>query len=223
MGIFDFIQKPKGTAGLSDEQILQEGMVTVRDVIAPSAIQIEYNYLQIGSYFLRTFFVYSYPRYLYTEWLSPVINADFSVNVSIFIYPVPTPETIKHLRNKSAQITATIMEEQYKGKVRDPLLETAEQDVEELRDSLQRGEAKLFKTSLYFTVIAQSKEELETVSNTLENLLGGALVLTKPAIFQQEQGLNASLPLGKDELMIAKNLDTGALSTFFPFASRFLK
>lgn len=201
------------------QNVIKEGATASTDVIAPSAVDIQSNFIQLGGFFVRTFFVYAYPRILYTDWMSPIVNIDFSLNTSLFIYPVETQETLKKLRNKSAQIESQIYENQIKGKVRDPLLETAEFDVEDLRDTLQRGEAKLFKASLYFTIFAESKESMESLSKVLENLLGGSLVLTKPAIFQQLQGLNTALPFGKDELMVTKNLDTGALSTFFPFAS----
>lgn len=201
------------------ERVLKEGMASIRDIIAPAAIKVEFKYLQLGDYYIRSFFVYSYPRYLYTDWLSPVINADFAIDTSIYIYPVNSKEILQKLRTKSAQIQSTVSEQAQKGLVRDPMLETAYQDVEELRDTLQRGENKYFKSSLYFTIYAKTMEELDSQTNFLENLLGGQLVLTKQAFLQQEQGLNSTLPLCHDELLITKNLDTEALSTFFPFVS----
>jgi type IV secretory pathway VirB4 component len=194
-------------------------MATIRDIIAPAAIKVEFKYLQLGDYYIRSFFVYSYPRYLYTDWLSPVINADFAIDTSMYIYPVNSKEILQKLRTKSAQIQSTVSEQAQKGLVRDPMLETAYQDVEELRDTLQRGENKYFKSSLYFTIYAKTMEELDSQTNFLENLLGGQLVLTKQTFLQQEQGLNSTLPLCHDELLITKNLDTEALSTFFPFVS----
>lgn len=201
------------------ERIINEGMATIRDILAPAAVQVEYSHIRLGGYFLRSFFVYSYPRYLYTEWLSPVINADFAVDTSMFIYPINSKEIMQKLRTKSAQIQSIVTEQQEKGLVRDPLLETAAEDVEELRDTIQRGEAKFFKCSLYFTLYTKTLKELDSLTSYLENLLGGQLVLTKQAFLQQEQGFNSSMPLCKDELLITKNLDTSALSTFFPFIS----
>lgn len=201
------------------ERVLQEGMATIRDIIAPAALQIEFNYLRLGNYYVRTFFVYSYPRFLYTDWLSPVINSDTAIDVSMYIYPINSKEILQKLRTKTAQIQSTLAEQQQKGLVRDPMLETAYQDVEELRDTLQRGEAKFFKSSLYFTIYAKTLEDLDTQTGFLENLLGGQLVLTKQAFMQQEPGLNSTLPLCNDELLTTKNLDTEALSTFFPFVS----
>lgn len=201
------------------ERLLVESMTTLKDIIAPSGINIDFNYIQIGNYYIKSFFVYSYPRYLYTEWLSPIINAPYEINTSLFIYPVDSKEIMQKLRNKSAQVQATLSEEAQKGKVRNPLLETAYQDVEELRDSIQKGETKFFKASLYFTIFAKSLEELNAISDSLEATLGGQLILTKQTFMQQEQGFNCTLPICKDELLITKNLDTGSLSTFFPFIS----
>lgn len=225
MGIFSKQSKEELEAKAAEmkkaeaERIISEGMATIRDIIAPAAIQVEFNYLRLGNYFLRTLFVYNYPRYLYTDWLSPIINSEFAIDTAIFIYPVQSKEVLGQLRNKSAQIEATYAESQMKGQVRDPMLETAYQDVEQLRDTLQRGEAKFFKSSLYFTIYAKTLEELDSQTSFIENLLGGKIVLTKSALLQQEQGLNSTLPFCHDEILITKNLDTGALSTFFPFVS----
>lgn len=220
MGLFGAKKiDPQEQARLEAEKVFNEGVTTIRDIIAPAAIEIEFNYLRLGSYYVRSFFVYSYPRYLYTEWLSPIINANYAANTSMFIYPVISKEILQKLRNKSAQIASSVNEQAQKGLVRDPMLETAYQDVEELRDSIQKGETKFFKSSLYFTLFAKSLEELDAATNSIETELGGQLVLTKQAFMQQEQGMNTTLPLCRDELLITKNLDTGALSTFFPFVS----
>lgn len=224
MGFLDSLSfknkpNPQAQAEIDAERVLKEGVAGIRDIIAPAAIQVEFNHVQLGGYFVRTFFVYSYPRYLYTDWLSPVINADFSLDTSMFIYPVNSKDILQKLRTKSAQVQSTLAEQQQKGLVRDPMLETAYQDVEELRDTLQKGEAKFFKSSLYFTIYSKTLEELDSRTSFLENLLGGQLVLTKQTFLQQEQGFNSTTPLCNNELMITKNLDTGALSTFFPFVS----
>jgi type IV secretory pathway VirB4 component len=201
------------------DSAMHEGTTTIRDIIAPAALNVDFNYLQIGNHYVRSFFVYDYPRYLYTDWLTPIINSDFSINVSMFIYPVDSKDVLRKLRTKTAQIQSTFSEQAQKGLVRDPMLETAYQDVEELRDTLQRGEDKFFRNCLYFTIYAKSLEELNSLSSLLENMLGGQLVMTKQTLMQQEQGFNSTLPLMNNELMIAKNFDTGALSTFFPFVS----
>jgi type IV secretory pathway VirB4 component len=201
------------------QRVYAEGVATLRDIIAPASVQVEFNYIQLGGYFVRSFFVYTYPRYLYTEWLSPIINADFESDTSMFIYPINSQEIMEKLKTKVGQIESTVAEQQEKGQVRDPVLQTAYGDVEELRDLIQTGQSKFFKMSLYITLYAKSKEELDQLTDMLETNLGGMLVYTKQASLQQEDCFNSSLPLGNDVMQITKNFDTGALSTGFPFVS----
>lgn len=201
------------------ERVYLEGMATLRDIIAPSSINVELDHIEIGGYFARSFFVYTYPRYLYTEWLSPIVNGSFEGDLSMFIYPVDNKEIMDKLRTKVGQIQSTVSEQQESGAVRDPMLQTAYQDVEELRDTLQKGESRFFKMSLYINLYAQTKEDLDQLTDMLETNLGGMLVYTKRATLQQEDCFSSALPLGNDSMDISRNFDTGALSTGFPFVS----
>lgn len=201
------------------KRVYEEGLSTIKDLIAPAAMEITFNYLQLEDYFVRTMFVFTYPRYINTNWLSPVINYDITMDISMFIYPIETKDVMQNLRKKVGQMESAWMINREKGKVRDPELETALGDAEELRDRLQRGEEKFFQYALYFTLYAKSKEELDTLTKQLESTLGGKLVFTKYANLQMEQGFNSSLPTGTDELRITRNMDTDSLSTTFPFTS----
>ena len=219
--MFSFGKKP--TSQELEQQkalkVYREGVTTLRDIIAPSAMEVNFNHIRLGSYFLRSFFVYTYPRYLYTTWLSDIINADFEVDTSMYVYPVESKEIMSKLRTKVSQIESTYSEQRQKGMVRDPVLETAYQDVEELRDILQKGEAKFFKMSLYFTVYAKSLKELDDLTDYIESTLAGQLIFTKRAILQQEDCFNSTLPLSNDNMLITRNFDTAALSASFPFVS----
>jgi len=199
-------------------QAFQKGMAGILDLIAPAAFVLRPSYLQLSEMYVKTLFVYTYPRYLYTNWLSPIINSDVTMDISMFVYPLSTKEMMSKLTKKLGELEATWSMEQEKGKVRSPELETAISDIEALRDVLTRGEDKLFLLGLYFTIYARSLEELNTITKQLESNLGG-LFYTKPAVLQMEQGFNSCLPLGNDELAVWRTLDTGALSTTFPFTS----
>jgi type IV secretory pathway VirB4 component len=201
------------------ERIFREGMSNILDLIAPAAFNITPNYLELEGYFVRTLFVYTYPRYLQTNWLAPVIDYDITADISMFIYPIKSAELMPQLRRKVGQLESSQTIEQEKGYVRNPELETAISDIEGLRDVLQRGEVRLFQYALYFTIYAKSKDELETITKQLESTLGGLLIYTKRTLLQMEQGFNSTLPLFDDELGVLRNLDTGSLSTSFPFTS----
>lgn len=197
----------------------QEGLSTVRDIIAPADFVINTNYLQLGTYYVRSLFVYTYPRYLNTNWLSPIINYDLTMDIGMFIIPQDVQEVMQSLKRKMTQLESTRQIEQEKGLVRDPELDTAIHDIDELRDTLSQGQNRLFQYGLYFTVYAKSLEELNTIAKQVASTLGGLLIYTKEALVQMEQGFNSTLPLASDELNILRNLDTASLSTTFPFTT----
>ena len=195
------------------------GISELRDFIAPSSLEFESGFFRIGTRYARTFFVYNYPRQIYTGWLSPIINLDEVIDISMFIYPVESKAVMANLRKKVGQLEAGIMMDSEKGRVRDPAKQAAILDAEELRDKLQLGEEKFFRYGLYITVYASSLEELNFVQHKIETILGQQLVYSKPASAQMEQGLNSTMPQMMDQLQIRRNMNTGAISTSFPFTS----
>ena len=201
------------------DQLFREGMASVLDLIAPASYAISMNYVQLGNRYARTFFVFTYPRYMQTNWLSTIIDYDIQADISMFIYPLESKNVMSDLKRKIGQLESSESIAREKGQVRDPELETAIGDIEGLRDVLQRGEVKLFQYSLYFTIYTESLEELDTLGKQLESTLGGMLIYTKQAISQMEPGFSSTLPLGSDELSVRRNLDTASLSTTFPFTS----
>lgn len=201
------------------EQAFQQGITSLRDFIAPSSLEFESSYFKLGTRFARTIYVYGFPREINTGWLSPVINLDEVIDVSMFIYPVDSRTVLENLRKKVGQLEASEAILAEKGRVRDPGLQAAITDAEELRDNLQVGEERFFRFGLYLTIYGDSLDELDYIQNKLEGIFGQNLVYSKPASVQMEQGLNSTVPHATDQLMIRRNMNTGALSTSFPFTS----
>ena len=192
---------------------------TVIDLISPPGISINSNFMQVGKKYARTIFIVTYPRALHTAWFSPVITLDRETNVSMFIHPADSQTVLKNLEKKSARVQSQIALQEEKGKVRDPILETALQDIEELRDSLQQGSERLFKFGLYITFFGDTIEELDNTENEIRSLMEVQMVYAKPAVFQQEQGFISTLPLLEDRLSIHNSFNTSPLSSTFPFVS----
>jgi len=201
------------------EAIYRQGIVSLRDLIAPPPMEVTADHVRIGTRFARTLYVYGYPRQIFTGWLSPVINLDEIIDISLFIYPVESQIVLNNLRRKVGQLEASYAINQEKGRVRDPGLEAAIMDAEELRDKLQVGEERFFRFGLYCTLYADSLEELKTIQRKVEGIFGQSLVYTKTASMQMEPAFNSTLPLATDQLQVARNMNTGALSTSFPFTS----
>lgn len=201
------------------DKIYHEGLTSLKDLLSPAAVRFESSYFLLNSKYGRSFFVLTYPRFLSSNWLSFIINSEGQLDVSMFIYPIDSATILKKLKSKVGEIGSQIAINQEKGLVRDPMLETAYQDVEGLRDSLLQGTEKYFRFALYFTIYADSLKELDEESTVLESTLGAKLVVTKRALMQTEQGLISTLPYGLDEMNIGSNLNTSPLSTTFPFVS----
>ncbi len=191
----------------------------VTNIIAPAAIQVDPNYLKVGDKYTKTVFIFTYPRYLTTGWFSGIIDMPELLDISIFIHPVETTLALKKLRRKAAQVESQVMERQQKGQVRDPMLETAYQDIESLRDSLQQTRENLFNVGVYLTIYADTLEALHKIEGKITSLLESRLVYAKPALFQQIEGFESTLPLGQDKLGIYNPLNSGPLSSIFPFTS----
>lgn len=216
-------EEAEKAAKLAEQQeaefVYRQGIVTMRDLIAPPSLKIESSYIQLGKRFARTIYVYGYPRQIFTGWLSPVVNIDEVIDMSINIYPVESQVVLNNLRRKVSELEASYEINQEKGRVRDPGLEAAITDAEELRDKLQVGEERFFRFGLYLTMYADSLDELNQMQRKIEGIFGQSLVYTKSASLQMEQGFNSTLPLAADELQVSRNMNTGALSASFPFTS----
>src|SRR6266481_3058652 len=112
------------------EQEYRKGLTSLKDVLAPAALTFTNSYFEINGKFGRSFFVLAYPRFLSTDWLSPLINLETPLDMSMFIYPLDSGDILKKLRSKVGQLGSQMEINQEKGDVRDPVLETAYQDVE---------------------------------------------------------------------------------------------
>ena len=201
------------------QRIFEQGTNTLRDLISPSSIEIHSDYFRLGNKYGRTLYIYGYPRTLYTGWISPLINIDEVIDVSMYIYPVESAVVMKNLRTKVTQLEASMSLNNEKGRVRDPELEAAINDAEELRDQLQVGAERFFRFGLYVTLWADSLDELKFVQQKIETLFGQQMIFSKVANSQQEQGMNSIMPQCTDQLQIRRNMNTGAISTSFPFTS----
>ena len=201
------------------EKIFETGAIEAKDIIAPSSIVLSPDYLKLGKKFTKSFFIFSYPRYLTTAWFSPVINLDTPMDIGFHIHPVETGLILKQLRKKVTEVQAELAEREEKGLIRDPALETAFQDIETLRDRLQTAQERMFKLGLYLTIYGDSTKELKETETTLRSILESRLIYIKPALYQQRDGFHASSPSGLDQLQVHTPMNTEPLSSIFPFVS----
>lgn len=204
---------------IEEEKTFRRGVLSVRDIIAPSALKVEINNIRLGNKFLRTIFVVAYPRYISVGWFAPIINLNVTFDISMFFYPIASSIVLKQLKDKVGNLEAQIIADADKGAARDPLRETALRDIEYLRDALTQGTEKFFQFALYTTLYADNIEDLDRLSDQVEDIFGSRLVNSRRVYYQAEQGFNSTLPLGNDELYITFNMNSSPIASSFPFIS----
>lgn len=204
---------------LEEERIYQRGVLSIRDLIAPSAFDVNSSYLKLADVYMRTLFIVGYPRYVGVGWAAPVINFNWTLDISMYFYPIEAGVILKQLKKKAGEVEAQLALDRQKGKPRDPLRETALRDIEGLRDSLTQGVEHFFQFAFYVTVYAKDKDELDRVSDDIESQFGSKLIHTKRGYYQAEQGFNSTMPIGNDELQITFNMSTSPIASSFPFIS----
>ncbi len=217
--LFNKKDKEQPIVSFLPQDIYQEGVLELKDIIAPSALKIGPKELNLGEKLARTFFVISYPRFLTDSWFAPIINLDKVFNISIFIHPVDTSKILRKFQKKVAEVQSQISRREDRGLVRDPALDTAYQDLESLRDTLMQAQEKIFDVGVYITIFADNENELDKLESEIKSILEAKLVYLKPALFQQESGYRSVLPIGNDELNINSKMNSSPLSSIFPFVS----
>lgn len=201
------------------QEIYESGVLELRDILAPAALKVTPKQLHLGEKIARTFFVISYPRFLSDNWFAPVINLDRVFDISIFIHPIDTVSILKTFQKKVTEVQSQIHEREAKGFVRDPVLDTAFQDLEDLRDKLQQATEKLYDVGLYLTIYGTDETELDKFESQIKSILESKLVYVKPALFQQESGFHSVIPVSMDKLYVHSKLNSSPLSSLFPFVS----
>ena len=182
MALFDFFtgnNNKKKLAGLTPvlpREIYESATLELQDIIAPSALKVSPRELSLGDKIVRSFFVISYPRFLTDSWFSPIINLDKVFDISIFVHPIDTAVILRQFQKKVAEVESQINEREEKGLVRDPMLDTAYQDLETLRNDLQQAQEKLFDVGVYITIYGNTKEELDKIEAEIKSILEAKLV-----------------------------------------------
>lgn len=220
MALFNSSNKNKDNSlPIAQSQIYEWATMELADRIAPSAIEITSKSMRIGDKIVRTFFVIAYPRFLNDNWLTPIINLDKIFDISIYINPIETAELLKHFQKKIAEVESQIMVRQQKGLVRDPMLDTAYENLDELRQNLTQAQEKMFNVGFYITIYADNESDLFRTESEIKSMLESKMIYIKPAIFQEEDGFKTIAPLGKDLLQVTHKLNSEPISSMFPFVS----
>ncbi|MFZ2025756.1 MAG: ATP-binding protein [Microgenomates group bacterium] len=199
--------------------VLAQGAVSIKDMIAPSFIETDFNHLKIDEKYYRTLFVTAYPRYVSANWLYSLVTFDRPLYISMYIYPTESKTVLDELKRKIAEMEASIEAEIKAGKVVDPTTQVALDDALSLQAELAKGSERFFQFGLYITIPADSKEELDNLTKEVDSSLSSILIIAKQATLEQEEGFKSTVPMFSDKLQVWRNMDTTSLAMTFPFST----
>lgn len=203
----------------TDLEITSPETISLKDIIAPASVKATGSFVQFGDRMAKTFFIFSFPRYLAKGWVSPLVNLSSPMDISFYVHPVESAKILKQLRKQITAVQAEIMENEEKGLIRSPELEVSYRDMENLRDRLQTAQERMFQFGLYITIYGDSDRELRDIENDLRAIFEGRLIYIKPALYQQVNGFNTTAPYGLDLVLTHTPMNTAPLSSIFPFIS----
>ncbi len=221
MGFFKSKKKNKdfSISPILPKEIYQSAVLDLKDIIAPSALDINSKFIDLGDKLSKTFFIISYPRFLSDGWFRSVINLDKEFDISIYISPIESDYALRKLQKKVAEVQSQIMDRERKGIVRDPALDAAYLNIEDLRTKLSQATEKLFSLAVYITVYGENQKELDKTESEIKSILESRMIFVRPAVFQQEEGFKSTLPLNNDSLQVYSKMNSEPLSSIFPFIS----
>lgn len=192
---------------------------TTGSLLGPPVLELERDKAQVGSGWTRTLAVIGYPHEVARGWLEPLLQAAGELDLSLHIEPVPPVIAADRLRRQRARLESTRRLERERGQLADPAVAAAAEDVDELAARLARGQSRLFRSGLYLTIRAETKEELDERTARVRALCASLLLHTVPASFRAFESWLTGLPLGLDRLRLRRAFDTDALAASFPFAA----
>jgi type IV secretory pathway VirB4 component len=198
---------------------LAKGAVSIKDLLAPSFIEVDFNHLKVDDKYYRTLYVVGYPRYVSANWLYSLITFDHPLYISMYIYPAESKTVLEDLKRKIAEMEATIENDIKSGKVVDPSVQVALDDALSLQAELAKGAERFFQFGLYITIPADNLEELNEVTKQIDSVLASLLIIARQSTLEMEEGFKSTMPMFYDRLGVWRNMDSTSLATTFPFAT----
>lgn len=215
-----------GRPCFSYDALLRQNGINVKDIIGPSGMEFKTDKFMLGNTYGRVLYLVDVGSSLNTNFISDLSDMPGSMLLSISHKPIETTKALRMIQNKMTEINGEIGQSQrrasqegYSVTVLPPNLEIAQQQTRNLLDDVISRDQKVFYITFTIALFAESETELEEMTRILTSIAGKYLCPFKTLRFQQEQGLNTTLPLGLCELDVKRLFTTECAAIFIPYTS----
>lgn len=226
--VFGNTQDEEGKLHIDFDWMLSSGMTT-KDMIAPAGISFDPKgtYFQVGKTYGRAMFLQSIPAFLSTEFIKDLTNLNVEMTVSIHYRQIDPLESRKMVRDQMRNIRGEIGDQQkhalQEGYSQDLIpadLENSLNSMKDLMSDIVLRDQRLFDVTIIVTVFASTLHQLDANCQMVTNTAKGYICPLKTLLYQQEEGLNSSLPLASNQIEVSRILTTESSTIFIPYTSQ---
>ena len=210
---FDFDLKHAKKVGSDFRSDLCNGMLKY----FPDHIEDEGKYV-------RAMFIKKYPSSLSDHFLNEITSLPVHSITSIDVVPIPKDLTTRTLQKKYLGIESDIIKQQrVRNKNNDFSSEISyakraeKKEIEEIMDDVRENDQCLFYVAVTFIIVAESREELESVTETVETIGKRNSVTIDTHYLKQREALNTALPIGVRQVETMRTMLTQSLAALMPF------
>lgn len=195
-----------------------------RNDLCNGMMQFYPDYFKDESKFCRALFIKKYPSSLSDRFLNEITSLPVHSITSIDIVPIPKDMTTKILQKKYLGIESDIIKQQRtRNKNNDFSSEISynkrieKKEIEEIMDDVRENDQCLFYAAVTIILMADTKEELESMTETVETIGKRNSVTIEEHYLKQRESLNTALPIGVRQVETMRTMLTQSLAVLLPF------
>ena len=195
-----------------------------RDYISPDSIERADDYIKLGNKYARVLFLKDYASYIKDSMVSELTELNRNMMFSIDIVPIPTDEAVREVENRLLGVETNITNWQRKQNQNNNYSAVVPYDMElqrkeskEFLDDLTTRDQRMLCATVTLVHMADSKEQLDSDTETLLSTARRHLCQLSVLKFQQMDGLSTVLPIGCRKVNVIRTLTTESLAVFMPF------
>ena len=209
---------------------LRECMKTGRsfkDAICPDSMEFRKDHFILGDKYGRAMFLKEYASYIKDSMINELTSLNRTMMLSIDVIPVPTDEAVREMQNRLLGVETNVTNWQRRQNSNNNFsavvpydLEQQRKETREMLDDLTTRDQRMMFAVVTLVHLADSKEELDSDTETLQSIVRKHLCQLAPLSWQQDAGLVTALPLGLRRIDALRTLTTEALAVLMPFKAQ---
>lgn len=208
------------------DHMISQGLTT-KDIIGPASMEVKKDYIKLGDTYARVLFLDNLPTFLSTNILPELTDVSCNMLLSVFYESIPQDKAMKIIRNQIVNINSNVIDAQkkatksgYSADLISPDLLRAQMESNRILSDMTKRNQKLFLTTIVITHFAESLDELDKQTQSINTVASKHLCQLKKLNYQQEAGFNSCLPLATNKIFVKRMLTTESASVFIPFAAQ---